>query len=397
MFKYILTVICAYISTLLLVFIATFISIVLGIQWGSIPHKYLQAVLFIQKIFAKFHCIDSEKTSTTIERDHSLCVLSRSQSAVSASDMQFQFDINKENALSIFDVVNDFASSGLQSIVQDDVSGLFSFSPAYVEYELTLPILRQLNNDIKLHIFYMLTFGFRAFFLFPLRLLLLSSSFGFAAFWCLIVYFFSLTKQRKTWIAVTYCRLFCAGTGVIAKYHNEDKIPKQPGIAVSNHLSPNDIQIICANVNPNRDYLYTVTGQKHTGIIWVIESLVERINKSIWFDRGKANDRQLFIEQIMDEGRRAGPVLLFPEGYCTNNTHVLQFRKAVFTDDVTIYPIAIKQDARFGDSFWSEDLFYNYLIRLLTSWAAVYDIYYLDPQQKSLMKLPMNLQLEFNY
>lgn len=79
----------------------------------------------------------------------------------------------------------------------------------------------------------MLTFGFRAFFLFPLRLLLLSSSFGFAAFWCLIVYFFSLTKQRKTWIAVTYCRLFCAGTGVIAKYHNEEKIPKQPGIAVS--------------------------------------------------------------------------------------------------------------------------------------------------------------------
>lgn len=35
----------------------------------------------------------------------------------------------------------------------------------------------------------------------------------------------------------------------------------------------------------------------------MIESLVERINKSIWFDRGKANDRQLFIEQIMDEGR----------------------------------------------------------------------------------------------
>uniref|UniRef100_A0AC34GKT9 Phospholipid/glycerol acyltransferase domain-containing protein n=1 Tax=Panagrolaimus sp. ES5 TaxID=591445 RepID=A0AC34GKT9_9BILA len=149
----------------------------------------------------------------------------------------------------------------------------------------------------------MLTYGFRAFFLFPLRLLLLSSSFGFAAFWCLIVFFFSLSNQRKTWIAVTYCRLFCAGTGVIARYHNEDKIPKQPGIAVSNHLSPNDIQIICANVNPNRDYLYTVTGQKHTGIIWAIERLVERINKSIWFDRGKTNDRQLFIEQIMDEGR----------------------------------------------------------------------------------------------
>uniref|UniRef100_A0AC34G1Q0 ATP synthase F0 subunit 8 n=1 Tax=Panagrolaimus sp. ES5 TaxID=591445 RepID=A0AC34G1Q0_9BILA len=121
----ILTVICGYISTLLVVFLLTFIVIVLGISWGTIPHKYLQAVLYIQKIFAKFHCIDTEigrpgtdATATTIQRDPSLCVLARSQSAVLAEDMQFQFDIDKENALSIFDVVNDFASSGLQSIVQ---------------------------------------------------------------------------------------------------------------------------------------------------------------------------------------------------------------------------------------------------------------------------------------
>lgn len=38
----------------------------------------------------------------------------------------------------------------------------------------------------------------------------------------------------------------------------------------------------------------------------------------------------------------AGPVLLFPEGYCTNNTRVLQFRQAVFDDDINIYPIAIR-------------------------------------------------------
>lgn len=73
---------------------------------------------------------------------------------------------------------------------------------------------------------------------------------------------------------------------------------------------------------------------------------------------------------------------MFPEGYCTNNTRVLQFRKAVFVDDVIIYPIAIKQDARFGDSFWSEDVFFHYLFRLLSSWASVYNIYYLDAQTK---------------
>jgi len=160
------------------------------------------------------------------------------------------------------------------------------------------------------------------------------------------------------------------------------KKPQRPGIAVSNHLSPNDIQIICSDVEPNREYLYTVTGQKHTGIIWAIERLVERLCPSLWFDRANMKDRKDFINIIMEEGKKAGPVLIFPEGYCTNNTRVLQFRKAVFCDDIIIYPIAIKQDARFGDSYWSEDLFYHYLIRLLSSWASVYDIYYLDSQRK---------------
>uniref|UniRef100_A0AC34R9N8 Phospholipid/glycerol acyltransferase domain-containing protein n=1 Tax=Panagrolaimus sp. JU765 TaxID=591449 RepID=A0AC34R9N8_9BILA len=239
-------------------------------------------------------------------KDKAHCVLARSQSTVTAADMEFQFDVDKENLLSVFDVGFDFASSGVQSIVQDEVSGIFSFAPS----------------------------------------------------------------------------LFCAGTGLVATYHNQSKKPKRPGIAVSNHLSPNDIQIICADVETDRDYLYTVTGQKHTGIIWAIERLVEKLCPSLWFDRANMKDRKDFIDLIMNEGKRAGPVLLFPEGYCTNNTRVLQFRKAVFVDDVIIYPIAIKQDARFGDSFWSEDVFFHYLFRLLSSWASVYDIYYLDAQTK---------------
>lgn len=41
-----------------------------------------------------------------------------------------------------------------------------------------------------------------------------------------------------------------------------------------------------------------------------------------------------------------------------------------------------RQDGRFGDSFWSEDHFFRYLLRLLTSWATVYDVYYLEPQHR---------------
>lgn len=101
----------------------------------------------------------------------------------------------------------------------------------------------------------------------------------------------------------------------------------------------------------------------------------------------------------------SGPVLIFPEGYCTNNQKVLQFRRAVFEMDVVIHPIAIRyllllyliyfyvfyffnvyklfrQHAQFGDSYWSENLFVFYLRRILSSWAIVYDIIYLPPQKR---------------
>lgn len=132
---------------------------------------------------------------------------------------------------------------------------------------------------------------------------MLSSSFLFAAFWCIINFFYPLSNPKKTWIAVVYCRLFCAGTGLVAIYHNQSKKPKRPGIAVSNHLSPNDIQIICADVETNREYLYTVTGQKHTGIIWAIERLVEKLCPSLWFDRANMKDRKDFIDLILNEAK----------------------------------------------------------------------------------------------
>ncbi|KAE9550404.1 hypothetical protein FO519_006393 [Halicephalobus sp. NKZ332] len=357
--------------------------IIMGSGWGTLPHKYLRVVLYIQDLFSKFHEFETEKVPVNSEpMEKPRCILSRTQSTVTAEDMEFQFDVDKENVLSVLDVGVDLAASGIQAIVQDEVSGMFGYSPFYLEFEFTSELWKKLQSNVILKFIYVLSLGFRYGFLFPVRICLLSSSFAFTGFWCIVVLFFDLPNKTKTWIAVVYCRLFCAGTGLVATYHNQEKKPKRPGIAVANHLSPNDIQIICADVEPDREYLYTVTGQKHTGIIWAIERLVERLCPSLWFDRANMKDRREFTNLILEAGKKAGPVLLFPEGHCTNNTKVLQFRKAVFIDDIVIHPIAIKQDARFGDSYWSEDLFYHYLIRLLSSWATVYDIYYLDSQRK---------------
>lgn len=37
----------------------------------------------------------------------------------------------------------------------------------------------------------------------------------------------------------------------------------------------------------------------------------------------------------------------------------------------------IRQNARFGDNFWSEDHFHMYLLRVMCSWAVVYEVVYL--------------------
>ena len=67
----------------------------------------------------------------------------------------------------------------------------------------------------------------------------------------------------------------------------------------------------------------------------------------------------------------------------------------------TVYPVAIKYDAKFGDAFWnrsepwspspdtsmttslsSKYSMVTYLLMMMTSWAIVCDVYYLPPTTK---------------
>jgi glycerol-3-phosphate O-acyltransferase 3/4 len=75
---------------------------------------------------------------------------------------------------------------------------------------------------------------------------------------------------------------------------------------------------------------------------------------------------------------------VFPEGTCVNNEYVVQFRKGVFELGVPINPIAIKYNKVFVDAYWNsrEQSFAQHLMRLMTAWAVVADIYFLDPQTK---------------
>jgi len=44
---------------------------------------------------------------------------------------------------------------------------------------------------------------------------------------------------------------------------------------------------------------------------------------------------------------------------------------------IIIFFLIFRQESRYGDSYWKENYFFMYLLRVLTSWAIVYNVHYL--------------------
>lgn len=60
---------------------------------------------------------------------------------------------------------------------------------------------------------------------------------------------------------------------------------KNGGICVANHTSPIDVMIL------NCDNNYALIGQRHGGLLGVIQRALNRASKHIWFERSEASDR----------------------------------------------------------------------------------------------------------
>ncbi len=55
----------------------------------------------------------------------------------------------------------------------------------------------------------------------------------------------------------------------------------------------------------------------------------------------------------------------------------MQFRKGAFEASDTVYPIAIKYDAKFGDAFWGQMEWWEHIWGMFTSWAIICDVWFL--------------------
>ena len=66
-------------------------------------------------------------------------------------------------------------------------------------------------------------------------------------------------------------------------------------------------------------------------------------------------------------------------------TPTLQFKKSVFELNVPINPIAIKYNKVFVDGYWNSrnESYAAHLFRIMTSWAMVVDVWFMDPVDRS--------------
>ncbi|CAJ0953706.1 unnamed protein product, partial [Mesorhabditis belari] len=370
MFLWLLSI---YFGILLGIFLATVFLIVFGQNWGRLPRLYLKIVKSIQSHFPDVYPKDVTAWPSIIDKSPQYTLTRHKES----SKASFQF-LNE--AESPFELCQDALVSGIESIIQDGVLQAYDPCPSYSESLLHFTPLNTWNQTQKL-VFYA-TLGFRFLILFPIRLALFMTSLAWVLMAVAVSFVREYSDVERTSIGIIYCRLYNASMGLVAKYHQEENRPQKPGIAISNHMSPNDAQALFAGVEHGATFGYVVTGQRHTGLIGFIQRMAERVSPCMWLERKSGDERKNFQEDAIKIAKQSGPVLLFPEGYCSNNTMIFQFRKALFQDDVNIYPIAFKQDGRYGDGFWIEDEFYIHLVRLMSSWALVYDVTYLPKMSK---------------
>jgi 1-acyl-sn-glycerol-3-phosphate acyltransferase len=152
-----------------------------------------------------------------------------------------------------------------------------------------------------------------------------------------------------------------------------------------------DAQVFVANHTSMIDFIileqmtaFAVIMQKHPGWVGLLQTTVLESLGCIWFNRTESKDRLVVAKKLRHhvENPTANPLLIFPEGTCVNNEYTVMFKKGAFELDCTVCPIAIKYNKIFVDAFWNskKQSFTMHLIRLMTSWAVVCDVWYLEPQ-----------------
>jgi glycerol-3-phosphate O-acyltransferase 3/4 len=187
-----------------------------------------------------------------------------------------------------------------------------------------------------------------------------------------------LSKKIERILVEMICNFFVASWTGVVKYHGPRPSIRPKQVYVANHTSMIDF-IVLEQMTP-----FAVIMQKHPGWVGLLQSTILETVGCIWFNRSEAKDREIVARKLRDhvQGTDNNPLLIFPEGTCVNNNYTVMFKKGAFELDCTVCPIAIKYNKIFVDAFWNsrKQSFTMHLLQLMTSWAVVCEVWYLEPQ-----------------
>uniref|UniRef100_A0A0V0J5A8 Phospholipid/glycerol acyltransferase domain-containing protein n=2 Tax=Schistocephalus solidus TaxID=70667 RepID=A0A0V0J5A8_SCHSO len=275
--------------------------------------------------------------------------------------------------------------SGIEAIIEDDVTQRFSSAELRVWNLLARNQNFYFYNTKYSRTLYFLWFvGFvvRYLILFPSRLSVCLFGVGVTWFVGFLKTCFPNSRLGKWLSGPGYQKAMllnlCAYAPVI-RFHNPENRPAANTICVANHTTPVDFAVLAS------DNTYAVVGQKQGGFFGLVEEILSSAVPTIWFDRSETFDRSAVARRLREHVAMPGapPILIFPEGTCINNTSVMKFKKGCFEVGAVIHPVAIRYDPRYADCFWnsSQDSLFQYLLKMMTSWALVVDVWYLPPER----------------
>ncbi|KAK9915974.1 hypothetical protein WJX75_006800 [Coccomyxa subellipsoidea] len=278
------------------------------------------------------------------------------------------------------------------SLLRDllDISPLVQDAAAAIVDDSFLRCFQSQSTDPwnwNIYLFPLWTVGMivRYLILFPLRLIVLLG--GFLIFFILFSAVHAIFKsdrvRRSRWeqsLVQFQCQMFVASWTGVVRYHGPRPVNRPNHVWVCNHTSMIDYIILCA-YSP-----FAVIMQLHPGWVGFLQTQVLNCLGCLWFNRTEVKDRLIVAERMKAHVQAADttPLLIFPEGTCVNNEYCVMFKRGAFDLGATVCPIAIKYNKIFVDAFWNSkrQSFTAHLGKLMTSWAVVCDVYFLEPQTK---------------
>eukprot|EP00742_Colponemidia_sp_Colp-10_P008116 GILJ01008760.1.p1 GENE.GILJ01008760.1~~GILJ01008760.1.p1 ORF type:complete len:568 (-),score=77.82 GILJ01008760.1:168-1871(-) len=287
-------------------------------------------------------------------------------------DASLVTDNNEQKHIFSFLEALPFITEGVETVVEDEFTKCFESRPP-----------NPWNWNLYLFPCWCLGVAFRYLIAFPLRLFvfLVGNLSLLIAFVCVkrFVKEADVRAEYERTIIRWICSVFVISWSGVVRYHGVLPLRQPNQIFVANHTSMIDM-IVLQQMNT-----FSLVGQQHPGWVGFMQNKVLNCLGCIWFNRSESKDRAAVARGIQEHIQNStnNPLLIFPEGTCVNNEYCVLFRKGAFEMGAEVCPIAIKYNKIFVDAFWNsrKQSFAQHLLRLMTCWALVCDVWYLEPQR----------------